>query len=319
MSVPWILHAQQRGQSWEKCVDGFPTSVQEDVRQHGAVLIRGFHNPSPNRFEKFVTGALGQPMAYSDRTTPRRVIDGKIYTSTETPNHFEIALHCESTFAQTFPRWVCFLCVTPASSMGQTPIADARNVYERLPVRMRERFEETGVLYLRNFGAGPGMNWQTAFQVSSKDELETKCRQEDIAWEWRGETQLRTYQRRPSVVWHPVTGIPAWFNQALALHVMALPQPLRDVLVRQLVEHDLPHQTFYGNGEPIEPETIETIRQAYAEEAVRFSWEVGDLLILDNLVFAHGRESFEGPRKVLACLAGPTSWTDLHHSGVAKR
>jgi len=121
------------------------------------------------------------------------------------------------------------------------------------------------------------------------------------------------------VVWHPVTGIPAWFNQALALHVMALPQPLRDVLVRQLVEHDLPHQTFYGNGEPIEPETIETIRQAYAEEAVRFSWEVGDLLILDNLVFAHGRESFEGPRKVLACLAGPTSWTDLHHSGVAKR
>jgi alpha-ketoglutarate-dependent taurine dioxygenase len=246
------------------------------------------------------------------------VIEGNVYTSTETPSHFEIALHSESTFAQTWPRWVCFHCVTPARSKGRTPIADVQKVYLRLPSRLRERFEETGVLYLRNFSEGPGMNWQTAFQVSSKDELEAKCRQEDISWEWRGETQLRTYQRRPSVVWHPVTGIPAWFNQALALHVTALPQPLRDVLVRQLGDLDLPHQTFYGNGEPFEPETIETIRQAYAEEVVRFSWEVGDLLILDNLVFAHGRESFEGLREILACLAGPTSWTNLHHSRVAK-
>ena len=173
-----------------------------------------------------------------------------------------------------------------------------------------------GIVYLRNFGDGPGMNWPTAFQVSNKEELEAKCRNEDIAWEWSGENQLRTRQHRPSVVWHPETGMPAWFNQAMALHVSALPQPLRDLLVRQLTDRDLPHQTLYGNADPIEPETMKIIRQAYADETVLFSWEVGDLLILDNLVFAHGRESFEGPREILACLAGPTSWSNVQHSGI---
>lgn len=316
MNIPWVLHAQHNRQPWGKCVDGYPTSVQEHVRQHGAVLIRGFHNPSPNRLEEFVAGALGTLMAYSDRTTPRQVVEGKVYTSTETPKHFDIALHSESTFAQTWPRWVCFLCVTPARSKGGTPIADARNVYSRIPDGIRKRFEEMGIVYLRNFGDGPGMNWPTAFQVSNKEELEAKCRNEDIAWEWSGENQLRTRQHRPSVVWHPETGMPAWFNQAMALHVSALPQPLRDLLVRQLTDRDLPHQTLYGNADPIEPETMKIIRQAYADETVLFSWEVGDLLILDNLVFAHGRESFEGPREILACLAGPTSWSNVQHSGI---
>lgn len=317
LNMSWVRQAKQIGQPWEECVDGYPASVQELLDQYGAVLIRGLHHPSPTRFENFIGGVLGDPMAYVDRTTPRRVIEGKVYSSTETPKYFDIALHSESTFAHTWPRWVCFLCVTPARSKGRTPIADVQKVYTRLPFSLRERFEETGILYLRNFCEGPGMNWQTAFQVSSKDELEAKCRQEDIAWEWRGMNHLRTWQRRPSMVWHPLSGIPAWFNQASALHVSALPQPLRDVLVRQLGDHDLPHQTFYGNREPIEQETIETIRQAFAEETLRFSWKIGDLLILDNLVFAHGREPFEGPRKTLACLAGPTSWADVKHSRVA--
>jgi len=84
MAVPWILHAKHSGQSWEQCVDGYPTAIQEYIRQHGALLIRGLQNPSPHRLEEFVAGALGELMSYSDRTTPRRVIEGKVYSSTDT-------------------------------------------------------------------------------------------------------------------------------------------------------------------------------------------------------------------------------------------
>lgn len=318
MTIPHILQAYPKGQQWETCVAGYPFSVQEQVQQHGAVLIRGLQNPSASQLEDFVSGVLGEPMAYSDRTTPRRGINGKVYSSTETPKHFEITLHSESTFAQTWPRWACFLCVTPARTMGRTPIADVRNVYRRLPVSIRKRFEKTGVLYSRNFGDGPGMNWQTAFQVETKEELEKKCRNQDITWNWRGENHLQTWQLRPAVVWHPETDLPSWFNHILALHVSALPQPLYELLVRQFADQDLPHQTFYGNGDPIEQETVEIIRQAYLAGKSHFSWEIGDLLILDNLVFAHGRERYEGPREVLACLAGPTSWNNVRHSAIAQ-
>ncbi len=316
MEFPWIIRAQEKGQPLKDWLSSNPQTIQDRLRDNGAILLRGFPTLKPTEFEECVRVVFGEPMQYRDRVTRRREIEGHVYSSTDTPKHFEIPLHTESSFSLTWPRWICFLCVTPAKTQGRTPIANVRKVLERIPSSIKERFEESGVLYLRNFKVGPGMNWQTAFQVSTKEELETVCGQEDIEMEWCGENHLRTKQRRPAVVWDPSTGIPSWFNHAMALHVSSLPPSLREVLLRQLEDHNLPHQTYYGNGDRIDPEDMQLIRQAYLEEALLFSWAPGDLLILDNLVFAHGREPFQGAREILACLAGPTNWKDVQHSGV---
>jgi hypothetical protein len=36
---------------------------------------------------------------------------------------------------------------------------------------------------------------------------------------------------------------------------------------------------------------------------VLFSWRRGDLLVLDNLLAAHGRKPFEGDREILVAMA----------------
>ena len=316
MECPWLIHPHEKGLSIQDWLNLNPHVIQDCLKDKGAILLRGFADLQPSEFEECVKLNIGEPLQYRDRVTPRQNIEGNVYSSTDTPSHFEIPLHNESSFSLTWPRWVCFLCVTPARIQGRTPIANVCKVLERIPARIRHRFQETGVLYVRNFKVGPGMNWQTTFQVSTKQELEAVCRQEDIELEWCGEHQLRTRQRRPAVAWSPINGIPSWFNHAMALHVSSLPHPLREVLTRQCEDHDLPHQTYYGNGDRIDPEDMALIRQAYLQETVLFSWEPGDLLILDNLVFAHGREPFRGPRKILACLAGPTHWEQVQHSGV---
>jgi len=40
-------------------------------------------------------------------------------------------------------------------------------------------------------------------------------------------------------------------------------------------------------------------------------WETGDLLLLDNMLMAHAREPFTGPRSVLVSLAMPACWADF--------
>jgi alpha-ketoglutarate-dependent taurine dioxygenase len=45
------------------------------------------------------------------------------------------------------------------------------------------------------------------------------------------------------------------------------------------------------------------VRAIYHDNALRFAWTRGDVLILDNIQSSHGREPFEGPRSVLVAMA----------------
>ena len=69
----------------------------------------------------------------------------------------------------------------------------------------------------------------------------------------------------------------------------------------------LPRNAFYGDGEPIDPSDIIQIQKAFAAEAVTFNWKRGDVLVLDNMQVAHGRQSYSGNRLVLASMTQPYS------------
>ena len=47
------------------------------------------------------------------------------------------------------------------------------------------------------------------------------------------------------------------------------------------------------------------IRLAFDAETVSFPWQKEDLLLVDNMLVAHGREPFEGPRKIAVSMAEP--------------
>jgi len=103
----------------------------------------------------------------------------------------------------------------------------------------------------------------------------------------------------------------SWFNHAAFFHVSTLDAPIRDALLSQFSEEDLPSNTYYGDGEPIEPGVLDQLRSAYSDATRVFAWQVGDLLLLDNMLMAHGREPFTGPRSILVGLAMPASWADF--------
>jgi hypothetical protein len=80
---------------------------------------------------------------------------------------------------------------------------------------------------------------------------------------------------------------------------------IQRALLAEFKPDDLPNNTYYGDGTEIEEEVIEHLRQAYVQEITVFKWQKGDVVVLDNMLTAHGRSSYLGERKVLFAMSEP--------------
>jgi len=280
--------------------------VRRKLHEHGGLLFRNFGVRGAAEFEQFARAASdGEPLPYKERSSPRSRVAGNIYTSTDYPADQSIFLHNENSYQQAWPMKLFFYCAVAPGEGGETPIADVRNVLRRISPEVRERFAEKGWMYVRNFGDRFGLPWQTVFQTSDKAQVEAYCRANGIEVEWRDGDRLKTRARRPAVATHPRTGEAVWFNHATFFHVTTLAPAVRDVFLSTFKEEDLPTNTYYGDGSPIEPEALEELRRAYHEETVLFPWRQGDILVLDNMLAAHGRAPYSGPREILVGMTEP--------------
>lgn len=281
--------------------------VEELLCDRGAVLFRGFHISGPEDFHTVVKAWSPQLLNYTYGSTPRsRSAVAGVYTSTEYPADQTIPQHNEMAYARIWPTQLWFYCDKAAVEGGSTPLADSRRVAARLDRSLLRDFAERGVRYVRNYGTGFDLRWQQAFETESRTEAEALCQAQGIEFTWYGEDQLRTSQVCQAVIEHPVTGAELWFNQAHLFHTSAL----SDEVSAELLEADpadIPRQVYYGDGESIEDSVLDDVRAAYAAETVREPWQEGDVLLIDNMLVSHGRDPYQGPRRVLVAM------TDEHN------
>ena len=306
-SIPLLIESLLDSLELPVWIEANTAMMSDLLSKHGALLFRGFHSGNQEGLAKFMEAAGIEVMNYMEGATPRKALGNNVYTSTEFPPEESIALHNENSYVTTWPMKICFACVIAPQDRGETPIADVRKVLRHIQPLTRRRFEELGYLLVRNFSEHLSLAWKDSFKVSAKEELERYCERAQIEPEWRDRDHLRTRQRRPAIAVHPKTGEEVWFNHIAFWHVSALEKSVREILLSTFSEDGLPYNTYYGDGSRIDDAVIEEIRHAYDAETVKFPWQGGDVLLLDNMLVAHGRSPYSGPRKIVVSMGEPYS------------
>ncbi len=271
----------------------------------GGLLFRGLPIRSASDFESFIGAFTSSLVSYEFGSTPRSRVQRQVYTSTEYPPHQHIPLHNEQAYTREWPMKIWFYCGQAAEQGGYTPIADSREVYRRIPARIRERFVQKQIMYVRNYGNGLDVPWQKVFNSDDPAVVERYCHDNGIDYEWKADGELRTRQVAQAIAVHPRTGQTVWFNQAHLFHVSNLEAAVREALLAVVAEEDLPRNACYGDGSPIESDLLDEIRDVYRSLAVQFAWQQGDVMMLDNMLAAHGRTPFAGRRQILVAMAEP--------------
>nr|QEO74634.1 condensation domain-containing protein [uncultured bacterium] len=301
-SEPLLLEAKIAGLGLAEWCIANRLHLRADMTRHGAVLLRGFA-VDLDAFEASLRTIAGPLVEYTLASTPRRVVRGRIYTSTEYPADQAIPLHSEMAYTNSWPLTIAFLCDQPAAGGGQTPLADTRRVLRAIEGPLRRCFEERGVLYERNFHPHLDLPWTEVFQTSDRGEVERRCAAAGIELTWAG-SHLRMRQRCQAVATHPRTGEPVWFNQAHLFHPAALPAAVRSEL-EAAVGEALPRSAAFGDGSAIPDDAVATISAAFQADAAEVGWQAGDVLLVDNMLTAHGRRPYQGQRRLLAAMAEP--------------
>ena len=309
--LPLLVQPTQAALSLTDWVAHHQATITQWLHRHGGVLFRGFQMAGVEGFGAFVQAIVHPPMPYTYRSTPRTQVQGAVYTSTEYPADRAIPLHNEMAYARQWPLRIAFHCAQPAAAGGGTPIADSRRILARIDPTVRSRLQEQGVLYVRNYGGGLDLPWQEVFQTQVKAEVEAYCQQAQIEYVWLDGDQLQTRQVCQAIAHHPHTGEAVWFNQAHLFNINTLDPTVRASLLASIGAERLPRNTYYGNGEDIPPDVLEMIHQAFTSEAILFSWQAGDVLLLDNMLATHGRQPFSGSRQVLTGMGDPWESHDL--------
>jgi len=275
--------------------------IEARILEHGGVLFRGFDVPTPADFERAAKATWGELFAdYGD--LPRNSAGEKIYESTPYPADQMILFHNESSHLPSWPMRINFHCVVAAPVGGCTPIIDTRELMHQLDPAVVENFRTKGLLYVRNFSAGVDPTWEEFFHTTDRSKVEQMCRDAGSDFEWLPNGGLRIKTKTHGVAKHPDTGDELFFNQVQLHHIYCVDEETRDGLRALFNDDELPRNVYYGDGTPIPDEVMDHIGKVFEQVCVRFKWQKGDTIFLDNMRVSHARDTFEGPRHIVVAL-----------------
>lgn len=311
------------------------TWLSGQMREHGAVLLRGFEVRAPIEFEQVaLTIDPGLQNDYLG-TSPRDALTEYVFSASELPPYYPIPQHCEMTFLKEPPRRLFFCClVAPQGIGGETPLCDFRKVAAELDPAVRDMFVRKGIRIVRNYNGPSGggrfdlwklKRWDEMFRTTDRAAVEAKCADQGFSVTWGPGDRLRLISEQDALRTHPEAGTTAWFSHVQVFHQSTAASELRRVHARQkdlrslalaglaravtavrrrvTDPEALPMHCTHRDGSEIDEAALEHVRETIWRNLVAFRWQAGDVVAIDNFSMSHGRMPYRGPRQVVVAWA----------------
>jgi alpha-ketoglutarate-dependent taurine dioxygenase len=257
-------------------------SMRSDLFKNGFVLLN-LNSTDLNEFELFTKNFSSHFHEVGTRQSLKDKSGDGYTTKTSTKNYILLG-HSEGMYRPyPPPPNICFfMCVIPPNSLGgETTIVDGVQILNSLPQDLKKKLITLGVIYQSEWKPS---RWQAEFCVETEKSLKAILNvlpEVNYSIE-NGILNLRSHMK---AVHKTHTGLLAFANGILA-HLPGINHPRYSELP---VFFNPTNALYFGNGELFSDVEINQMIDAYDQNYIKQSWEAGDILMLDNMRFMHGR------------------------------
>lgn len=325
--IPESLKTQMRA-NWEKC---------------GLVLLRNTGLTDVNEMKKLVDVIIPHTMTYEGGANSRRGLEGartneeqaqKNVYDTGAPGIAHLHYHHEMAYVGESVKQVAFMCTkSPGRKIGASFVSDGVKSSEKiLSTPLGQKLAKLGVCYVRCLtdrkqyeGAEKGWNgsdevgvynhWQQSFGTEDPKEVERKAARRGLKVEWgeNGYCKTKYYTSAfeyfepldKNLMYSSLADDSIWFDTWPG--VMQLPT-MHDYENATAAERPL--KLLFGDDSEFSREELQQFLDVYDDFGMPIYWDkVGDIAIMCNWRWAHGRPAFEllpGEQREIGVVLGET-------------
>ncbi|WP_018690981.1 TauD/TfdA family dioxygenase [Algicola sagamiensis] len=260
-----------------------------------------------------------------------------VFHTTQLHHAITLPQHNEAAYHNAYPKIMVFYCKTPASKgEGATPLTKNNDLVRKLPKAILEQLQEKGLLYRRYLPsqtspvtqafhgfiqelalgtAFPYASWQQVFDCENRHVLEDKLKNlgaKQYTWMPNGGICYEVHKLPDDPVWlSPLgfyrfgsdteSGLRSLLEQMFSLIQQSCPHLDSDEIKQEVDQLSQLNLTSGWPcdlvGVPISEGILQQVRRTMIDQTVRFDWEEGMIMILNNHLVMHGREQFRTPER----------------------
>jgi alpha-ketoglutarate-dependent taurine dioxygenase len=282
------------------------------IVEYGGIVLRGFPVDSAQAFSRFADQFPAYERGYVGGGAPRQKLAEKVLESTRMVETFKIPLHTEMSYMRRYPPRIAFFAKTSARTGGETIIGSMLDFMGELPPDLIARLRTRKVRSVRNYApasdaAAPqivrhsdDIRWNDVFGTSDRQAVDRICADLGIEPVWQDDGSLSVVEETDPLTRHPRTGDLIYRNNLHNNYTYGD----GDTASRFKARAAHPAGMYLDDGSPLPEADADAVNAAFERVELAWRWRDRDIMILDNLLVAHGRNPFEGPREVMVALLG---------------
>jgi len=277
--------------------------IEAKLLETGVLLFRGFPLTTAKDFKDFIDAFEYEHGTYLGGGGPRNVVLGPIHTSTETPPDVPIQFHHELAYLPVNPRALFFFCEIPPAKDGETPLLASYRVHDKLKEinpQFIQNLLEKKVRYTRVLSPTDKCDrkyqrsWQEMYDTEDRAEAEKRAKEtgtEKIEWLQDGSMKVVTIPLE-AIKYDERSLRHVFFNSIVLLHPAS----------HKISAGATLWQPTYGDYSLISDSDVLSALDIMQKEKVEFAYKRGDVVLVDNILALHARNTFTPPRRILTAI-----------------